>query len=333
MHDETNPWSHLSIPDKPNSYSSRRVATPTDHSFYWAKNDLGQCCLIFSCASDTKVKVDEVKLKGILLEQHISNENQFNLIIKLIDDPSRDIFRTICNDLVASTRTIDSNQPSTVVLAINMRLKRWQELLGKKKSDLLSNSEQLGLFGELSILNEYFLENLNPITAIATWRGPSGSEQDFGIGEHLVEVKSQLSTSDSKIQINSLEQLDDISGKVWLVHQTFAANDNETGISKTLNSIVSEISSKIDTDIFVMDSFKTTLLEIGYEADPAYDEVAYELAQRTFFRVSEDFPRIKRSTTPSEIISARYVVDIGLISHLNTSENQFSAEVFRNEQA
>ena len=123
MHDETNPWSHLSIPDKPNSYSSRRVATRTDHSFYWAKNDLGQCCLIFSCASDAKVKVDEVKLKGILLEQHISNENQFNLIIKLIDDPSRDIFRTICNDLVASTRTIDAKQPSTVVLAINMRLK------------------------------------------------------------------------------------------------------------------------------------------------------------------------------------------------------------------
>ncbi|ADE39541.1 PD-(D/E)XK motif protein [Candidatus Puniceispirillum marinum] len=333
MHDETNPWSHLSIPDKPNSYSSRRVATPTSHSFYWAKNDLGQCCLIFSCASDTKVKIDEVKLKGILLEQHISNEKQFNLIIKLIDDPSRDIFRTICNDLVASTRTIDAKKPSTVVLAINARLKRWQELLGKKKSDLLSNSEQLGLFGELSILNEYFLENFKPITAIATWRGPSGSEQDFGFGEHLVEVKSQFSTSDSKIQINSLEQLDDISGYIWLVHQTFAANEHKSGISRTLNAIVSEISSKIDSDIFAMDSFKTILLEIGFEADPAYDEVAYELAQRTFFKVSDAFPRIKRSSTPSEIISARYVVDIGLASHLSISENQFLGEVFRNEQA
>ena len=331
MSNDKNPWSNLSIPDKPNSYSSRRVSITTDHNYYWAKSDLGQCCLIFSCGLDEKVKIDEVKLKGILLEQHISDESQYSLIIKLIDDPSRDIFRTICNDLIASTHLIDVGKSYSVVSAINVRLRRWQELLGKKKNDLLSSSEQLGLFGELSILKDYFLEHFKPVTAVATWRGPSGSEQDFGVGEHLIEIKSQLSTSDSKVQISSLEQLDDISGSVWLIHQTFAASEGETGISKTLNGIVSDISTVLSSDIFALDNFKTILLEIGYEKNPSYSEVAYELAQRTLFRVDDNFPRIKRSTMPSQITSARYVIDVGLITHLNISENEFLNEVCKNE--
>lgn len=331
MIDDKNPWKDLSIPDKPNSFSSRRVSITTDHNFFWAKNDLGQCCLIFSCALDKKVKIDEVKLKGILLEQLVANKTQFSLIVKLIDDPSRDIFRTICNDLVASTRTISVEKSSAVVSAINMRLKRWQELLGKKKSDLLSSSERLGLFGELSVLKDYFLKNFNPTIAIASWRGPTGSEQDFGIGDCLIEVKTQLSTSDSKVQISSLEQLDDISGRVLLLHQTFAASDNETTNSKTLNTMVCDICNDIESDIFALDNFKTTLLEIGFEKNPAYDDVAYDLAQRSFFRTDQNFPAIKRSTTPSEIVSAKYIIDIGLISHLSISENEFLGEVCKNE--
>lgn len=331
-HNNSNPWNDLSLPANPGSYSSRRVFTETPHNFYWAKNDRGQCCLIFFCDLDEKVKVDDVRLKGIELEQHISNNQKLNVVIKLIDDPSRDLFRTISNDLIAATIPVNPDNSTMVIRAINLRMKRWRDLLGRKQSELLSKPEQIGLFGELRFLQDYFLHRFdNASTAVATWQGPTGSEQDFGWSNMLFEVKTQLSTSDRKVFISSLEQLDDISGKIWLAHQTVAADEAKTSESQSLKRLVDAIRAHLSDDIFASDGLNTILMEIGYADHPAYDEVRYLLNQRMFFRVDSSFPKLKRSEVSPEIITAKYTIDIAAISSKCVEEKKFLREVFSDE--
>ena len=66
--------------------------------------------------------------------------------------------------------------------------------------------------------------------SIQTWKGPLEGEQDFAFQDNLYEVKTQLSTSDHKIKISSLEQLNNESGKIFLSHQIITPNieDDET---------------------------------------------------------------------------------------------------------
>lgn len=332
MTSDVNPWLDLSIPASPGSFSTRRVSVNTPHTFFWAKNDRGQCCLIFSCDLGTRVKVDEPRLHGIEIEQHITEAAKLDLILKLVDDPSRDLFRTICNDLILATISIGSKKSEMVVKAISLRLKRWQDLLGRRQSMLLSKSEQIGLFGELHFFNSYFRDRFDLPTAIATWQGPKGSEQDFGWSNFLFEIKTQLSTSDRKATINSLEQLDNISGKIWLVHQTVAASDSKTEESQSLKEIIDEIKSFFAADAFALDGLTAILLEIGYEDRPEYDEVQYLMNQRLFFSVEESFPALKRSELPTEIISARYAIDIAALSNLASTEKDFLNEVFEDDE-
>lgn len=330
MSNDHNPWDGLSVPSAPGNFSTRRVSANTPHDFYWAKNDLGQCCLVFSCETKEPVKMEQVRLRGIELQQFSRDQKKLDIIIKLIDDPSRDLFRTISNDLVASTQKLPPTQPKTVVHALSTRLKRWQQLLGRRKTDLLSTSEQLGLFGELLFLRDHFLGRLDNSTAVSAWQGPSGSEQDFGWSSYLFEVKTQLSSSDRRITINSLEQLDDISGDIWLIHQTVAAEESSGSDRISLKRLVNDIRGSLTHDVFSSDYFNTSLLEYGYEDNDAYDEVFYQLVQRNVFSVKDDFPRLTRSSIPKAITSARYILDATALQEMEVTLEQFAEQVFNN---
>jgi hypothetical protein len=157
MNDAFDPWRDLHIPKTPGSYSRLRVSHPTLHNFFWGKNDIGQCCLIFHCSLDEDVQVEKADLKGIELEQSIlAPDQKLELIMKLVDDPSRDLFRTVCNDIIAATSSIDAAYPEALIKAVSIRLKRWQDLLRGKGSGLLNTSQQIGLFGELLFFRDYF---------------------------------------------------------------------------------------------------------------------------------------------------------------------------------
>ena len=331
MSDIQNPWENIKAAPSENAFITLRVTTDTPHDFFWARNHKGQCCLYTVCQLTEKLNLEEVKLKGVEVEQFVSEEKGLELILKLTDESSRDIFRTMCNDLIRATKPIPKEKPKMLMSAINTRVIRWQELLGRKKSELLSRSEQIGLFGELMILKEYFLSKTSLPSGICAWQGPTGSEQDFGWGSNLIEVKTQLSTSDKRVTINSLEQLDNISGNIWLIHQTFAANDMFIQGSQTLASLVSEIGDILKADPFSMDCFRTTLIETGYTDNPKYNEIFYSFNQRNFFHVVDDFPKLTRATTSTAIISARYIIDIGAISSFAQTEKYFLNKVFSHD--
>ena len=332
MSNHTNPWEGLSTPRLAGSYSTKRVSYKTPHNFYWGKNEFDQFCLIFCCDLTKEVQLDHLALKGIEIEQIITENKEMSLIVKLIEGHSRDIFRTISSDLISTTDKIPVDQPTMVVNAINVRLKRWQDLLSKKEHRLLSRSEQIGLFGEILFLRDIFLPNTELVGAVESWQGPFGSEQDFGWSHFLFEVKTQLTTSDKKVTISSLEQLDHISGEIWLVSQTLAADEIGVPEKVSLHGLIEQVKEILSDDVFAYDRFCLILLEFGYETCPGYDEISYSLAQRMFFKTDGNFPKLIRSNLPTEIVSSRYVLDVSALLGFEVLERDIIAKVFGNGQ-
>ena len=213
MTDE-NPWLNINIPDDQGEFRTNRVIIETPHDFFWAKNFLGKCCLILNCQLNAKSDISLPKLKGIEFNI-VSEGGKTSLIAILTDDTARDLFRTFCSDLIVSSRKVKTKDSVALINAMKSRIERWQDLMSRSKDKILSESEQIGLFGELVFLRDILMQKLDLINALTAWE-PDG-EQDFGWSGKLFEVKTQKSTSDKKVKINSLEQLDTVSGEIWLI--------------------------------------------------------------------------------------------------------------------
>jgi hypothetical protein len=164
--------------------------------------------------------------------------------------------------------------------------------------------------------------------AVTAWQGPGGNEQDFGWGKYLFEIKTQLSSADRRVSISSLEQLDAVSGEIWLIHQTLSPKEGDESDRLSLLELVEQIGGVLYEDVSAHDQFRMRLLEVGYEDNPAYGEVSYNLHQRNVFRVNDDFPTLKRTATPAEIINASYNIDISSLMERKISIEEFAQEVF-----
>ncbi|MBC3989187.1 PD-(D/E)XK motif protein [Streptomyces sp. AC563] len=74
--------------------------------------------------------------------------------------------------------------------AFTETLASWTELLARNRG--ISEEKRVGLLGELHAL-EWFAHHFGWPVAVASWRGPSSEEHDFGLPGYDVEVKSTAS--------------------------------------------------------------------------------------------------------------------------------------------
>lgn len=323
MTDE-NPWLNINVPPDQGLYRTNRVAIETPHDFFWAKNFVGKCCLILNCENISGPKITLPKLKGIEFNI-VSEGGKISLIAILTDDTARDLFRTFCSDLIVSSKKVKTKDSVALINAMKSRIERWQDLMSRSKDKILSESEQIGLFGELVFLRDILMQKLDLINALTAWE-PDG-EQDFGWSGKLFEIKTQKSTTDKKVKINSLEQLDTISGEIWLIHQTLALAETNESSGLSLRELVNSINHICNSDIFALDKLNSLLAEKGYEDNDAYSEPKFGLQKRSFFMIDETFPSLTRTGVPLEIKSAVYVLDISALDAWIRDEKTF-LEIF-----
>jgi hypothetical protein len=59
--------------------------------------------------------------------------------------------------------------------------------------------------------------------------------------------------------------------------------------------------------------YTTKLEEWGYTMIPEYDDLVYNITERTFYGVKEDFPRLKKAQLPLAIGKVRYDLQLSLL--------------------
>ena len=292
------PWRNIEVPRAENLLNVRRA--DVEHTLdYWFGRDLqGRYVLCFDSDAEVPGASSVPKLAGIEVNTLPFDESGCRLVLTLLESEHFDIFRALCFDLMRSTAELSGNESGAGLSIMINRLRHWQSLLEKARDHLLTKSQIIGLIGELLVLRDLLMPRMNAFDAVQSWRGPYGDEQDFLLAGSMIEVKTQLSTSDRYLPVSSEEQLDTKSGRILICHQTMDAPADAAGGAISLNGLVLSLADRMATsDHAAADIFQTALLQAGYRRRDEYERPYWLLNGRWLYEVRDGFPRI----TPSMI--------------------------------
>lgn len=316
----SDPWTSIQVPGDKTALNILRADAkhPLD---YWLARDFQNQYLFYLEARVSKPGLPQLpKIAGIEVAATWVGQDSCRLILTLGDYEQFELFRALCTDLMNATRSLKSSEDQTGLQITLARLRRWQELLKKSRDILLSDSKIMGLIGELTVLRDIMVPRLSVFDAAQSWRGPYGDEQDFLVAGWIMEVKTQLSTSDKYVAISSENQLDTVSGSILLCHQTFDVPAEDTQGGQSLNGLVQDLFQQFASDPGAVDLFRSALLEAGYELRPDYDRPLWIMNHRTFFAVSDGFPRIIGAGLGPGIDRVQYRLSLDACSRFEISE-------------
>lgn len=317
------PWADILRPDHP-AFESRKRANPHHPlDFFRGKDFQGR--YVFWLEGNTQLA--SVPELPILLHIDTSltepTPGKCRLALTLLEKDQRDVFQALCANLEHSTAGLRRGEDGPGVIVVANRLRRWHDLLRRRRDGLLSDQQIIGLVGELLFLRNRALVWLEPLDAVGCWRGPYGDEQDFVIGSWTVEVKTQISSSDKRLRISSEDQLDTTRHGIILVHQTIAPADRTDPAARTLNQLIDELLSILDkSGADAADLFRLGLVEACWKNRPQYDEISWVDTGTTFFKVSDGFPRIIPTDLRAGVERVSYSIRIDSCSDYKIEEHE-----------
>lgn len=251
---------------------------------------------------------------------HKRVDGKITISFSLLDKSMYQLFLRLCNDIIESSRSIDSNR--SIKFVIN-RWNSWRRMFKKPMQGLLSELEVKGLLGELIFLKEYMIPKYGEKKAIESWMGPIKAHKDFEIDETWYEVKS-ITSGALTVKISSVEQLDSrYEGKLILVVLDKSTTSIEHYIS--INKYVDELEGQIkDFDLRLQLRYK--LNEIGYYSDCIYDNYIYRHLKTKIYLVDEDFPKINKNNLSEGIVKVSYDIALSFIEKYSIGEesNEFT---------
>ncbi len=226
------------------------------------------------------------------------------LVLSLEGSSRRDLFLTICADIIAAASLADANEALDQFLA---RLDAWRQFL-RDRRDGLSRSETIGLIGELVVLERLLATDPHCLTS---WQSPFDGLHDLLSNGHALEVKTGLGPS-STITISRLDQLD-TGGlrRLDLLHVRLI----ETPNGRSLGDIIAAVSDLLRDD-FNRRSFENALLRRGLLPgdDTARSTPKVQLRTVDAYSVFDGFPRLIRSALPIAITEVTYTLEVRAIS-------------------
>jgi hypothetical protein len=175
-----NPWKNI-------SYDSQRRAD-INKDIYWVKEPKGDYGICIEIQDENDIEINDIKLKDIevLKGLHtLKGTLQWFLMLRNIEEWQ--IFKVLCEDLI-SVASIAKNEKN-MVATMEIRLRRWQNLLKQKRYLNLPLEVQMGLFTELECLKNTITPKIG-LNRFAKLGWPESDKQDFLIDASAIEVKS-----------------------------------------------------------------------------------------------------------------------------------------------
>lgn len=280
--------------------------------------------IAFNFSNNIKIDISNFEnlrdLKVLLLED-TSYDNTKLLIIELLHPSSRDIFATLCENLVLSV--IQLNTEQKVIRTVINQLNKWKTLFDKSTSEGLSNEQQQGLYGELVFLHKCLMQqDANPFNILNSWVGVDSALRDFHCSTWAVEVKTSATNNPQKVTINGERQLDEtLLDNLFLFHCSVEVFN---GSGETLNQKIKKIRSLLECNIVALNVFNSKLFEVGYFDSHAnkYENRCYKIRSENYYRITDDFPRIKENELRSGVSGVRYDIILAMCDEYLITENQ-----------
>ena len=225
-----------------------------------------------------------------------------------------DMFFLFIADLLNLSNDSQNLALSQRINLIVMRIKAWQKFM-KSDGGKFTIEQEIGLFGELLVLDFLIDKEIIQSSIAKVWNGPIRGARDFYISPDVaLEVKTSLLDNPFIAKISSLDQLNNCDIRhVYLV----AVKVQEDNAGRTVADLASIIKDKLK-DPFLIYEFDSLLVVSGYVENKM---------SRPLMKLTNDFikaydvetiPRLL-PTTVKGIIHARY--EIKLIDAQDPSVN------------
>ncbi len=269
----------------------------------------GNHLYIFETSKNAKFpEFKNFKFKGLFIEI-FEFEDAKELHIYLLDNQLKDIFSLFIENIVEEiSKSVTENE--ALVETSNVVLK-WKKLFDKINFQGLSIEKQKGLIGELLLFNSLLEEEYSIDDLLESWTGPDFNDKDFRFGSFGIEVKL-TSSKVPKVKISSERQLDSENlTKLYLVLYV-VEEVKDKGVS--LNSIIKQITTKINNNKNALKFFNERLLLVGY-LDEDFDNYnrQYAFRNRNFYLVNSEFPRLVASDLPIGLFDTKYNIELSAI--------------------
>lgn len=293
-----NPWSKIERPYK----NLNAILADKDNflEFFWAKDLMDNYLFILQTKLDV-IQIQKLpKLNGIKISL-VKIGKTYQLILTLISKDDKDIFYTLCMDLLASTKSIENENIAIGVLL--KRLEKWQYFL-KYNRNSIDKKQLKGLIGELFFLKKYLLKKFTVDEALNFWKAPFQSVQDFELNNIAIEVKTKSSMN--VITISSYEQLFTTLNKLYLFVLTLTEAIQKDKNSFNIYDLIKEIRDLIGLEN--LDRFNHLLLLYGFLELNEYKELYFKTSIDEFYEIIDGFPRI--SDIPKNIENLTYRINL-----------------------
>lgn len=226
------------------------------------------------------------------------------------------VFTPVCKE-VAEAVIVDTREPWAAVTAI---IRAWQSAWKPLRADM-DGSVQVGLFGELLVLETLMIPCLGP-KAVLQWSGPDWERHDFVGGNLHIEVKTTRK-SRHEHEISRLDQLSVPTGRQLLLVSVLL----EASIAgdQTLATRLDAITNQIRTDSFAVDNFHTKLANLGWseEMRRSGQLMRFFLREAFVYLVDDEFPRLPESfVLPPGVVGVKYVIDLANLASLGVDETK-----------
>jgi len=278
----------------------------------------------FTFGNDIRIDIssfDDLRELKVMFLADTTFVNSNLLIIQLVYANSRDIFATLCENLIQSVIKLNTEQKisSTVV----NQLEKWKTLFEKNNSTGLTPAEQQGLYGELHFLQKFLAKpDTNFYDALHSWVGVDKALRDFQGSTWAVEVKTTSTNNPQKVTINGERQLGEtLLENLFLNHFSVEVSN---GNGQTLCQKIAAIRETLENDMPSLSLFNAKLFEVGYldKHEPFYQDRFYQVRNENFYKIENDFPRIKENELRGGVSDVKYSIILAMCDEYLVSESQ-----------
>jgi len=282
-----------------NSYPNGKRFIEEDTRFWISKDALGNRILFVQ--EDERVEPKDLGniFSGLSLYQDMSVSGT-RFVIKLESKDIEDKFTYVCESIV---KEAGDYQGVALFQFIYSELLSWSGFMRPKRAGL-SHEIYTGLWGELSVVVDYFIKKFGAENLMNNWTGNDKTPQDLTARGFSLEVKATFKTTPTSIQISSLEQLDAPIDKQSIVHLRLSEDPE----GRSLDDLIFAISNLLQLNSTELAKFQKIIGQITEDASVEQMQQKNIILGADCYEIREDFPCFRRSITNISISKASYQI-------------------------
>ncbi len=268
------------------------------------------------------------KFRGVELQWLPKNDSKGEIVLLLTEPSLINIFTMLVEDV--ANELLSTRNEVEALTAFYSVITNWRRIFDRIRAPGLSLNQQVGLYGELLIMDLLLQGGLPPISVLNAWTGPERANKDFSWTSCSIEVKSSISNRPA-LRITNEFQLDRNPGEnLWVA---LVSLGTRPGKDNTLPELVNQHRLVFENNWELTTELESKLSEVGYqfEDEDLYSNLSYSIRNIKFFSITDEFPKLTSKNLPDSVFEVSYAVDISECNSFITESTSIIKTISTNE--